>query len=345
MTVSSRIDLQLTHLRFDCIADAPIKLGGHYAGNNLRNALVNVMRRAICDETRRRGDPAPEHAAVCPACWLFSANLDPGSVVRAYALAPPLPPLRDLRPGDSFTFGLTLFGSGFQFLPYFVLAITEMGVSEGVGPGRRDGQGRFSVAQITAVDPLRGDAQLLMRRGESLVHVPTIMVDDAAVVGVAQLHRQHLPANGELSVRFLTPTRLEEKGRLFKTPDFAVFFHRLLYRIDDLNRQLAGGERRDPAQRIHLNDLAQKVRLVESRTRWHELWSRSGRKGRKTPLSGFTGAAVYHADEWDELLPWLIWGQAVQTGKSTAKGNGVFELTGGEWPLYWDWMRRESLTA
>ena len=337
------IDLQLTHLRFDCVAETAVNLGGYYAGSNLRNALVNVMRRAVCDETRRRGDPAPEHAAVCPACWLFSSNLDPGTIVRAYAVVPPIPPARLVEPDGRFSFGLTLFGGGFQFLPYFVLAVTEMGLRDGVGPGRRAGRGRFRVVRITAVDPLRGDVQTLLAPGANLVQIPTIHVDETAVLHVTQLHQRHFPADGRLTIRFLTPARLEEKGQLFRTPDFGVFFRRMLYRIDELNRQFAGGGRRDPAEVARLNNLAEKVRLVEADTHWRELWSYSGRKGRKTPLSGFTGTAVYYANDWGELLPWLLWGQAAQAGKSTAKGNGVFELTGGEWPLYWDWLRLENV--
>ncbi|HID50829.1 MAG TPA: CRISPR system precrRNA processing endoribonuclease RAMP protein Cas6 [Anaerolineae bacterium] len=196
---------------------------------------------------------------------------------------------------------------------------------------------------MTAVDPLRGDAQSLLTPDDNLVQIPSVHVDDTAVTHINQLHRRHLPADGRLTIRFLMPTRLEEKGQLFRTPDFGVFFRRLLYRIDELNRQFAGGGRRDPAEVARLNALAEKVRLVEADVRWRELWSHSDRKGSKTPLSGFTGTAVYHADDWSELLPWLIWGQAVQTGKSTAKGNGVFELLGGDWPLYWDWLRLESL--
>ena len=126
-------------------------------------------------------------------------------------------------------------------------------------------------------------------------------------------------------------------------PDFAVFFRRLLYRLDELNRQFAGQERRDPAEIAHLHALADRVRLVDAQTRWHELWAYSGRKGEKTPLSGLTGTAVYRADDWTDLLPWLVWGQAAQCGKSAVKGNGVYELSGGNWPLYWDWLRADHL--
>jgi hypothetical protein len=191
---------------------------------------------------------------------------------------------------------------------------------------------------ITAVDPLRGDSETLLASGENLVQVPSLAVDWTAVAHISQLHLQHLPATQELTIRFHTPTRLEEDKRLFKTPDFSVFFRRLLYRIDELNRQFAGAERRSPEQIIHLHDLANKVRLVETNTRWHEIWVYSGRKGRKTPLSGLTGTAVYRTDDWTELMPWLVLGQATQAGKSIVKGNGVYELRGGDWPLYWDWL-------
>ena len=336
-------NLQLAHLRFDCTATTPIKLGGHYAGNNLRNALANVMRRAVCPETNRRGDPTPEHTAACPACWLLASNLDPGTVVRAYALVPPIPTQWDIQPGDTFSFGLTLFGEGFRYLPYFVLAISEMGQGEGVGSGRREGNGRFQLHTITAFDPLRGDAQQLLVPGESLVQIPTLHINQEAISHISQLHLKNLPASNELTLHFLTPLRLEEGKRPYKTPDFTVLFQRTLYRLDELSRQFAGDSRRNKSSIARLRTLAEKVRLVEADTRWHEMWSHSSRKGRKTPLGGLTGTAVYRTDDWEPLLPWLIWGQAIQTGKSATKGNGVYQLTGGNWPLYWDWMQPDKL--
>ena len=332
-------NLKLTHLRFDCRATAAINFGGHYAGNNLRNALANVMRRATCPDRNRQGDPSPAHAATCPACWLLTANLDPGTIVRAYAVVPPIPARHQLQADESFSFALTIFGSGFQYLPYFVLAINEMGQQEGIGPGRREGQGRFVLEGITAVDPLRGEMQTLLSPDKSLVDVPNMFIDWTAVSHISQLHLQHLPANNELTIRFHTPLRLEEKKRLFKNPDFSVLFRRLLYRIDELNRQFAGADRRPYEEVQHLHRLADQVRLVEADTRWHEMWTRSGRKSSKTPLSGLTGTAVYTTDDWTELMPYLILGQATQAGKSIVKGNGVYELQGENWPLYWDWLQ------
>lgn len=327
----------LTHLHLQSTTHTDLILDHHLAGNNLRNALANVMLHATCPETSRRAQPTPEHAAVCPACWLLAAETDPGRVVRAYTVVPPLPARERVPAGQPFSFGLTLFGDAFQFLPYVVLAAAEMG-RVGVGPGRRDGLGRFSLTTIDAVNPLSGARARLLSPGDPLVRLPAVAVSPSdAGAAVAQL-AERLRGGGDLTLRFLTPLRLEEDDRLFKTPDFGVFFRRLLLRLDDLGRNFAGAERRDPADVAALHAAADRVRLVEARTRWHELWSYSGRKGQDTPLSGLVGAATYHAADWSPLLPALVRGQGAQVGKSAVKGNGVYEIAELS-PGYWSWLR------
>lgn len=92
--------LSFTHLHLAARATTDVLLDGHHAGNNLRNALANVMLHDTCPETHRRAKPTPEHAAVCPACWLLASETDPGSVVRAYTVIPPRPPASASSPGS-----------------------------------------------------------------------------------------------------------------------------------------------------------------------------------------------------------------------------------------------------
>lgn len=329
--------LTFTHLHITARATTDVRLAGHLAGSNLRNALANVIRFTTCPETsnQRREPPSPAHIATCPACWLLSAEIDPGSVVRAYAVIPPLPAREWVRAGDCFSFGLTLFGDGGRYLPYFVLAINEVG-RVGVGPGR----GNFTLEAIHAFDPLQGDQEQLLAPGEFLVRLPETAVGWSAVPHLVETTRDALgdQPGAPLTLHFHTPLRLEEKGHLFKSPDFGVFFRRLLYRIDDLGRQFAGQPRRDRDEVAALHQLADQVRLVESRVRWHELWSYSGRKQSDTPLSGLTGRATYTAPDWRPLLPWLIFGQGVQVGKSAVRGNGLFTIA-HILPDYWSWLR------
>ncbi len=320
--------LTLTHLRFTVEALTPVRLSGYNAGSQLRGALGNVMRRAYCAGDRR--DPA--HTAACPVCWLLAANEHPGEERRGYALVPPLDPPDCYAPGERFSFGLTLFGNALRFLPYFVLAVPEMG-RMGVGAGR----GQFALRQVWAADPLFGDeSQPVLAEGESLVYTPTLMISAERVGEVAA----QLAGHGRLSLNFLTPMRLVEDGQLSKVPDFGVFFARLLKRLDELNEQFADGERRPLDEVNALHAFADRVRLIETQTRWVEVWSGSSRTGKETPLSGFVGLATYSApsEVWAPLLPWLIWGQGTQVGKDVVKGNGWYELVAPGLKRYGNWL-------
>ena len=317
-TMTTFTPLTFTHLRFQARACTPIRLGQYQAGEILRDALARVMLRAICPETRRTEKPTPEHAAVCPACWLLAAETNTGAVSRVYSLAGPQPPLDILAPNQPFQFTITLFGDGFRFLPYFVLAASAMG-DTGVGPGR----GTFEIVSIRAVNPLADESHTILEEGEKVVKPQALPV----LWEHAQATARGCSTEGEIRVRFLSPTRLIDSDHILKAPDFGIFFRRLLKRIDDLNGQHNGGTRRPPEEVAELHQLADQVRLVEQSTQMIDLWGPSvHHPGRPTPMGGFVGYAVYPSRHWDRLLPWLLLGQGVQVGRLTAKGNGVFQV-------------------
>ena len=319
--------LTATHLRFVCEALTPIRLSGYSTGSQLRGALGNVMRRAYCAHALTP-NPSPKlgegnHAATCPVCWLLAADEHPGQERRGYALTPMLNPPDVYRPGERFNFGLTLLGSALRFLPYFILAVPEMG-REGIGAGR----GKFALRQVWADDPLAGHSEPILAEGESLVRVPTPAICDERVTQAADRLANRIEPDGRLSLKFLTPMRLVEADALSKAPDFGVLFARLLHRLDDLNRQYAGGERRAESERLALQAFANQVRLLSAETEWVDVWSGSSRTGDKTPMGGFVGRATYHApiEVWRPLLAWLIWGRSTQVGKDVVKGNGWYRI-------------------
>jgi len=321
--------LTLTHLRFTVEAVTPVRLGGLEAGMRLRGALGSVMRRAYC-----AGDTGDlGHAAGCPVCWLLAANEHPGEERRGYALVPPPNPPEAYAPGQRLTFGLSLFGTAVRYLPYFILAVPEMGRG-GVGPGR----GQFVLRNVWAGNPLQNEFQPLLAEGETLVRLPALTVNHEHVTQAVEVLAKSL--KGRLTLNFLTPTRLIQQEALLKVPDFGAFFARLLKRLDELDEQFASGAGRPLAEVQALQSLADQVRLMETDTRWVELWSGSSRTGRQTPMGGFMGAAVYAAppEVWRPLLPWLIWGQAAQVGKDVVKGNGWYELVAPGWPRYGHWL-------
>jgi len=338
-------------LRFHCVAESPIQLGGLRAGSNLRGALVNVMRRATC-----AGDPSDAaHLAICPVCWLVAANDHPGQERRGYVITPPLPEdpkgfsrfpsadtiqlltfpgdfspqaktfrvFENLEPGATFDFHITLFGDAVRYLPYFVLAVPETGRT-GVGPGR----GRFALKTIHAEHPLAEDWTVL-KEGENIVRPPAQPVAHADILQAAEKFAGSLgDGSARLRLDFLTPLRVILEERLLKSPDFGAIFNHILRRLDELAVQHAGGAERPLEERQRLWDLANRVRLVESQAGWVDVRSGSSRTGQPTWISGLVGPAWYSApvEVWRELLPWLLWGEITQVGKDTSKGNGVYQL-------------------
>ncbi len=317
--------LTLIHLRFTCEALAPIDLAGYRAGSQLRGALGNIMRRSYCPEANATRTPSPEHVALCPVCWLLTANEHPGDERRGYAIVPPLTEHRDgfINAQQRFTFGLTLFGDTLRLLPYFLLAVAEAG-REGVGVGR----GKFALRHVWSVDSLNDRSECVLAEGENLVHSPTIFVDETAVSAAVDRLDKSLGSTNRIRLRFHTPMRLIANEQLIKAPDFGVLFTRLLERIDHLDQQYSHGNRHDETGRQILLGLANQVRLADMQTQWVEVRSGSSRRGESTWISGFVGDADFIAprEGWRPLLPWLMWGQLTQVGKDVVKGNGVYEV-------------------
>jgi hypothetical protein len=329
------------HLRFEVEALTPLLLPAH-AGPSIRGALWGALQRHFCPAPETE-QSTPEHKALCPVCWLMATE-EPGhrrgrDVPRPYAVEPPAANgrqewhPRSFEPGQRFDFGLTLFAQAVNLFPYLVVAMPIMGQT-GMGipleeNGSRRGEkrrGQFSLHRIEAVNPLAGEQVALMGAGQTMVQVPgvPVMARDVARASAALL--EQVGDRGQLQLRFRTPTRIVEGGRLARRPWLGPLFRRLLERLDALRGAYAG-ESPEP-DRERLVELADGVRLVRDHTRWLEVKSGSRRLRRTTPVSGFAGTATYEAerDTWRALLPHLVWGQEIHVGKNATKGDGWYEV-------------------
>lgn len=332
--------LTLHHLEFELEATTRLGLYEH-SGTALRAALFATLTRHFCPASASRTTGSDsQHQTYCPVCWLL-AREEPDAargkdVPRALALRPPLASKTDFYPGERFRYALTLFGDqAASLFPYLIVASNMMG-EEGVGRRVANGQrGRFILRRAWAVNPLNESRQLLLAEGSRQVQTPTLAItEDDVQAASAQMLRQLPTHGGHIAVHFLTPTRLVDQKTLVHTPLFLPFFQRTAERVVQLTAWY-GAPAAAAANFETLLLLADDVRLIENRTLWVDLTSPSARKGQSTPIGGFVGRAVYQADQWAPLLPWLLWGQLVQVGKNTVKGNGWFDLAvAGGWNGY-----------
>lgn len=341
------VELTAHRLWFEVEAVTPVAFHP-YTGSALRGALIQALQGPYCaapEEARASAD----HRSICPVCWLLAFESRPGDSRRPYTIEPLLGSRREFSPGERFTFGVTLFGRAVHLFPYLALAVPEMGRA-GVGrrlppdritpehppdkktegahrrhPGR-GGRGRFVLRSITAGHPLTGERQVLLGEGQSLIQMPQLPVTWEQVDGLAEALADRLAcSDGRLEVRFLTPTRIVDNGRLCHRPDFRPLFQRLFERVCQLC--LDFGEGAPPEGWTDLEPMAASVTLEVDDTHWWDVRGHSRRLGRPQPLGGFVGRVVYRSREWRPLLPWLLWGVCAHVGKNAVKGGGIYTLS------------------
>lgn len=319
---------------FEVEATTPLGLYEH-SGTALRAALLAALSRHFCAAPTAAAAGDVRHKEQCPVCWLLAREVvedERGKdVPRALALRPPPPRApTEFQPGQRWRFGVTLAGAQtVNLFPYLLLAVQamgEQGVGRPVAAGRR---GRFALRRVWAVNPFTETRQVLLGEGERAVAMPDLPVTAAQVeASAARLAAQAAGQGGQLTVRFLTPMRLIERGALVHTPRFAPLFQRVLGRIEQLVKLYGSGALLDQAERSRLLAAADRVVLLADRTRWMDVKSPSGRKSQPTPIGGFVGEATYQSEQWHLLLPWLLYGQLAQAGKNTTKGNGWYRVEG-----------------
>lgn len=322
LTVSweREVDLQAHILRFECealteIATPPFK------GSMIRGALFSALRRDFCLDPQALACSDCRARQACPVCSLL-ATLDEDSprgveVARPCTVEPPLEGQTLYRPGDRFSFGVTLFGDAADLLPYVIIGVRRMGET-GVG-NRYRASGRFVVQRIEAVDPISERKQEIHRQGESMVRRPGLAVTHEVVLSSCR----PLNSTSGVTVELLTPTRLVADGALVKRLTFPVLLRRLLRRLTDLTRTATSSH--PGFDHEVLLQQAEDVRVVEDRTRWVDVPSYSSRQGRFTPVGGLVGEIAFEGT-LKPFAPWLTWGSITHVGKDATKGGGWYRL-------------------
>ncbi len=233
------------------------------------------------------------------------------------------------RPGERFEFGLTLYAQALQLFPYVVLTVKTF-EEGGIGRRMERAQGRWRrgtvhVQEVWAENPLTGERQPVLASSDDMVQVPDVPITHTQVCQrVAEFTTQH---PSRITIRFLTPTRLVESGRLVKPHQFRFkpLLQRLLDRLESLSRDFS-----DTKLEVDFSGLvaaSERVRMVDNRLWWEELRSYSTRRRAESPISGLLGTVILEADDWSPFMPYLIWGQFAHVGKDTTKGNGWYVLT------------------
>lgn len=315
------------HLKVRVAALDRVELQEHM-GASLRGAFFEALWGRFCMNKEAHACADCPLMQACPVSSLVAPLRDERprirDVPRPFAIRPPTNHPSNLARGDSFTFGLTIFGSRLELFPYVVMALQTMGRA-GIGQRVEDNgwqRGRFEIGEVQAANMLSGEAKTVVsaeRAKMTFPDLPTTWAD-------AERRAATIRAD-QVALRLLTPLRLKATGQFMARPLLQPLVERLLERHDFLAMEY-GGTPFNKEERLSLIAQAGTVKLLRDETHWVKLRSYSHRQQRGMPISGLMGKVAY-GGEIQPLLPLLVWGTVIQVGKSVTKGNGVYEIAEG----------------
>lgn len=305
------------HFEFLCQAREHIEFNDQ-PGTAIRGALYAALLELFSPNEPIPGIPLD------PVRELLAAEDESNprgqDVPRAFSIQPS--PLHRIEKGRRFKFGVSLYGNADVLLPYIFRAVPRMG-ELGFGKGR----GGFELISIAEFLPLNESRRVLM-------HPHRLMSPRLAVTHQRVLEEVGLRNCEEVTLRFLTPMRLIERGTLVHTPKLGTLLRRLLERAQALVDQYGVYPEGKPSRQVwkdewqhmgKLGDQLDETGLVLDATSWKDIQSYSRVRGRPSPIGGFIGQARWRVNSPD-ILTWLLWGQSLHVGKNVAKGDGYFSV-------------------
>jgi len=286
-----------------------------YKGGVFRGAFGSTFRRIVC----------PTRAKECSECLLlnqclYKALFEPQApphhpdalkfrhAPAPYVLNPPLTNRQAFHPRDALDFELVLIGRALDALPYFIYTFMELG-NRGLGRER----GRY---ELSGVDVVRNGENTPIYDGANKTitsYVPgTNFITPSADENCTRV-----------TLEFLTPLRLKEKGDLVTKLTFPLFFERLAERLNLLTVLYGNNSKASDLSPLMLQ--AQEVTGVEDKLHWYD-WKRySARQQSEMKLGGLRGKITFTGN-LSPFMPYLRLGEQVNVGQGTSFGLGRYEI-------------------
>lgn len=310
------VPFEVGRYRFRCVSEDGGRLP-RFVGPTLRGGLGHVLRRMVC-VTR-----LPDCAGCllrfrCAYPVLFQPFAPgPSSEGGRYGRMPVPFVLRvpfgrgwrpELSPGEPLEFEMILVGRANLDLPYYVLALADLG-RVGLGPTRH----RLRLEQVDAWDGSR----FLPVYGPD----GTLRTDAPTVPLERLLAEAALPDHSRIVVRFASPVRLDLRGDLV----YPVRFHHLVRALEQRFRALVACYGGPPPDRVPLEE-AERARVISDRTRWVDLQRYSTRQRTEMKIGGAVGTVTYEAVDFSPFARLLAFGEWLGVGKLTSMGLGRMEV-------------------
>ena len=317
------------HFLFTVEVVSPLELDD-LSGPALRGSLFEGLWRRFCTHKASPTCAAcPLHSA-CPVSALVAPlreeNPRGRDIPRPYLILPPLGKARRYERGETLIFGLTLFGSIIQLLPYIIMTrqtLEEMGLGRKL-PENNGRRGQFHIKTIESYHHFTGERHRIYQQGKTLVQADLLPVAAGDVIAKSA----SLPTE-QITLDFLTPTRIIDQDQLIRRLSFRSLVLRLTERFTSLvaaygEKSIEEQEQKQEPE-LDLIKLAKDITCKKDETVWKDVRSYSHRQHRLTPVSGITGRITFCGD-LEPFRELLTWGELIHVGRSAVKGNGWYKI-------------------
>jgi len=319
----------LSHFRFAlfrlCLTPAELVVLPFFKGSVFRGALGSALKKVACVFRDRECEGCQlEENCVYRKIFETPKPADDSyfrgmvKIPHPFVLEPPQEEKQAYEPDDNITFHLILIGHAMKHWPFFVYAFSELGQS-GIGKHIESKRGRCKLNTVESLPSLNA------KKGEILyTHDSQEISGGYMPVGLTEVLRGRPEQLNEITLEFLTPTRIQEYGDLQQKLTFATLLKRLLQRISMLS-YFHCGKRLDIDYRTLIEQAEREIEVASESLEWFALRRYSRRQEQSVSLGGFLGNITFEGNLQD-YLPFIYLGEYLHVGKNTAFGLGKYRV-------------------
>lgn len=288
-----------------------------YKGSTFRGGFGNAFKKVVCTVKNTECNECLLKSK-CIYSYVFETPPPENSeILRKYEKAPhpfviepPIETKRIYHPDETLAFNLILIGKALDYLPYFIYTFEELG-KIGIGKGR----GKYELQEVVCEGK-----QIYNSTDRQL---KSLQSNNLSLSSSLDVLRTRTTDTDTVSLTFLTPTRIIVNADLVVDLEFHHLIRSLLRRISTISYFHYG-------KRLELDfkgmiEKAQKVKVIDRKTKWYD-WERySARQDTRMNMGGFVGKTTFEGD-LGEFMPFIELGEMLHVGKGTSFGLGKYEI-------------------
>jgi CRISPR/Cas system endoribonuclease Cas6 (RAMP superfamily) len=167
-------------------------------------------------------------------------------------------------------------------------------------------------------------AKRMTRTSEDHASAARVAIPDARSLAGSSIGSWQSAIGNEITLRFITPTRLRIKGEVVENPSFVQLISSLSLRLA-MVAQTYGTESLSYDHKAVI-ERARNVSTRNSTLRLMALDRFSSRRKTKLAIDGFMGDVTFSGAATQELLPLIVAGEFLHVGSGTAFGMGRYVI-------------------